>query len=117
MKYAFLAAIYGFILFATVFGIPLSMNLTGLSHTGDRMNFITTHDSLVRLMKTSQMNLHCQNETSKICVRPIDFSHLKPNLPIQLETCLTEDKMPICDDILMELNFRSRDLIKIGLRL
>ena len=117
MKFAVLGCIYGFIFISTVLGVPLEMNVSGLSQAGARTSYLTSHESLIRLMKGSELNLHCENKNQKVCVRPIDYSHVKPNVPFELEACNSQQVLPRCDDLLMELSFKSRDLLKIGLRL
>jgi len=117
MKLVALGCIYGFIFISTVLGVPLEMNVSGISQAGTRTSYLTSHESLIRLMKGSELTLHCEDETKKVCVRPIDYSHVKPNIPFELEACHSQQVLPRCDDLMMELSFKSRDLLKIGLRL
>lgn len=109
------ATIFVFIFLIGVFGIPLDMNIQGISRGQHLSSFMSTHESVVKLISVSQLSLSCPDTTQ--CVRPVDFSHVKTNVPIAFESCRPGEAILRCDDVRLNLKFTSRDLLKIGLRL
>lgn len=117
MKWTLLSTII-FYLFATiVVGIPLSLNVHGISKSDYGISFLTTHESITKLMSHStSLAVHCLDSDQRVCIRPKNYAQVKTNIPIRLETCQSEQVYPRCDDIVMLLNFESTDLFKIGLK-
>lgn len=116
MRYFILTLLTVYIVSVTAIGLPLEMKISGLSRSGDELSFLTTHESIVKIIARSEMRVSCSNNQN-VCVRPIDYSHLKPNMPVAFERCQSHAKVPVCDDLALVTHFNSRDLIKIGLRL
>lgn len=117
MKALSLIVLFSYFFAVTVVGIPVHMNLAGLSRTENGLFYVSGHESIIKLLAASELELHCQDERAKVCVRPRDFSQLKTNLPIELEACQSGKSFPRCDDLVVQLDFSSRDILKIGLRL
>lgn len=107
--------IYAFIILIGVVGVPFTMSIQGISRHQDVVSFMTTHESVVKLVSVSQTRLTCDGSSQ--CIRPIDFSHLKTNVPISFESCRAGEEILRCDNVKMSLSFTSRDLLKIGLRI
>lgn len=117
MKLAVLSIIFTYLIVVTLVGIPITMKLTGVSQTERGVFYLSTHESVIKLMLRSKLDLNCQEENKNVCVRPKDYSHLKTHLPIQIESCQSGIELPRCDDLLLRLSFTSPELLKIGLRL
>lgn len=117
MKFVFLGLIYFFICSVTLAGVPLAMKLEGLSQGAESISVSSPHESVIKLLGRSTLSLGCLDSKINLCTRPVDYSHLKANLPIVLEACQSDKKLPKCDDLNLKLSFLSSDLLKIGLRL
>jgi hypothetical protein len=98
-------------------GIPISMKITTLSQSKNAITLQSNHESIISLVKKSKLSLACPFNPNQVCVRPIDYSHLKANMPIRLEKCESSESTPSCDDLSLNLRFSSKEVLLTGLRL
>lgn len=117
MKLIPIVLVYACLATIVFIGIPINMKITTLSQSKSSITLQSNHESIISLVKKSKLSLTCPFNPNHICVRPIDYSHLKANMPIRLEKCQSSESTPSCDDLSLNLRFSSKEVLLTGLRL